>query len=180
MSSATDNPSPLVINSGGASAILGEHQVSQTLEQIIEPPLIPHASHSNRTSMTRADLDEDSRPRQSVSHEPATIPTAHISSAQQTAVNITSSVPHPTFVVQEQPQHLSSAQHSMSNSPAAEIYTSEQHVDTTEPVPQTPLTYVTFLLISGRRRTMAFNPETTIGRLKELVWNSWPGGTVIC
>ncbi|KAL0958230.1 hypothetical protein HGRIS_000388 [Hohenbuehelia grisea] len=41
-------------------------------------------------------------------------------------------------------------------------------------VPQTPQTYVTFLLVSGRRRTMSFDPATTIGRVKELVWNAWP------
>ncbi|KAF9487881.1 hypothetical protein BDN71DRAFT_1342741, partial [Pleurotus eryngii] len=40
--------------------------------------------------------------------------------------------------------------------------------------PQTPQTYLTFLLVSGRRRTMSFDPETTIGRVKELVWNAWP------
>ncbi|KAF4563931.1 hypothetical protein EYR36_003176 [Pleurotus pulmonarius] len=44
------------------------------------------------------------------------------------------------------------------------------------PVPQTPQTYLTFLLVSGRRRTMSFDPETTIGRVKELVWNAWPSG----
>ncbi|KAF8485683.1 hypothetical protein JB92DRAFT_3131086 [Gautieria morchelliformis] len=33
---------------------------------------------------------------------------------------------------------------------------------------------ITFLLISGRRRTMSFASSTTIGRVKELVWNSWP------
>ena len=33
---------------------------------------------------------------------------------------------------------------------------------------------LTFLLISGRRRTMAFASSTTVGRVKELVWNSWP------
>ncbi|TFK33983.1 ubiquitin-related domain-containing protein [Crucibulum laeve] len=45
---------------------------------------------------------------------------------------------------------------------------------TQPPVPQTPQTYLTFLLISGKRRTMSFEPETTIGRVKELVWNGWP------
>lgn len=44
------------------------------------------------------------------------------------------------------------------------------------PVPQTPQTYLTFLLVSGRRRTMSFDPETTIGRVKEFVWNAWPSG----
>jgi hypothetical protein len=43
-----------------------------------------------------------------------------------------------------------------------------------EPVPQTPQTYLTFLLISGKRRTMSFEPSTTVCRVKELVWNSWP------
>lgn len=32
---------------------------------------------------------------------------------------------------------------------------------------------LTFLLISGRRRTMSFAASITIGRVKELVWNSW-------
>ena len=46
-------------------------------------------------------------------------------------------------------------------------------------VPQVPQTLVQFLLVSGRRRSMAFDPETTVGRVKELVWNSWPNGTLI-
>jgi len=45
-----------------------------------------------------------------------------------------------------------------------------------EPVPQTPQTLLTFLLVSGRRRTMSFEPDTTVGRVKELVWNAWPSG----
>ncbi|KDQ60392.1 hypothetical protein JAAARDRAFT_605042 [Jaapia argillacea MUCL 33604] len=45
----------------------------------------------------------------------------------------------------------------------------------TEPeVPQTPRTSVTFLLVTGRRRTMSFEPDTTVGRVKELIWNTWP------
>ncbi|KAG5647703.1 hypothetical protein DXG03_008426 [Asterophora parasitica] len=39
---------------------------------------------------------------------------------------------------------------------------------------QTPQVFITFLVISGRRKTMSFEPETTLGRLKELVWNAWP------
>jgi hypothetical protein len=45
------------------------------------------------------------------------------------------------------------------------------------PIPQVPQTMVQFLLVSGRRRSMAFEPETTVGRVKELVWNTWPNGT---
>lgn len=44
--------------------------------------------------------------------------------------------------------------------------------------PQVPQTLVQFLLVSGRRRSMAFDPETTVGRVKELVWNTWPNGTL--
>lgn len=43
-----------------------------------------------------------------------------------------------------------------------------------EAIPQTPQVSLTFLLVSGRRRTMTFEPETTVGRVKELVWNAWP------
>lgn len=43
-------------------------------------------------------------------------------------------------------------------------------------VPQTPQVFLTFLLVSGRRRTMSFDPAITIGRVKELVWNAWPAG----
>jgi hypothetical protein len=46
----------------------------------------------------------------------------------------------------------------------------------TEVVPQMPQTSLTFLLVSGRRRTMSFDPDTTVGRVKELVWNAWPSG----
>ncbi|KAH7919707.1 hypothetical protein BV22DRAFT_847681 [Leucogyrophana mollusca] len=42
-------------------------------------------------------------------------------------------------------------------------------------VPQTPQVSLTFLLVSGRRRTMSFEPQITVGRVKELVWNAWPG-----
>jgi hypothetical protein len=43
-------------------------------------------------------------------------------------------------------------------------------------VPQTPQVVLTFLLQSGKRRTMSFDYETTVGRVKELVWNGWPTG----
>ncbi|KAK7457876.1 hypothetical protein VKT23_010220 [Stygiomarasmius scandens] len=37
--------------------------------------------------------------------------------------------------------------------------------------PKIPLT---FLLITGARRSMSFDPETTVGRVKELIWGGWP------
>jgi hypothetical protein len=39
-----------------------------------------------------------------------------------------------------------------------------------------PMATLTFLLMSTRRKTMSFPPETAIGRVKELVWNAWPTG----
>ncbi len=44
-------------------------------------------------------------------------------------------------------------------------------------IPHTPQISLTFLLVSGRRRTMNFDPAYTVGRVKELVWNTWPGGS---
>ncbi|KAF9220842.1 hypothetical protein BS17DRAFT_713254 [Gyrodon lividus] len=47
--------------------------------------------------------------------------------------------------------------------------------DSAEPqIPQTPQVSLTFLLVSGRRKTQSFDPQTTVGRVKELVWNAWP------
>lgn len=43
-------------------------------------------------------------------------------------------------------------------------------------VPDMPQVSLTFLLVSGRRRTMSFDQEMTVGRVKELVWNAWPNG----
>ncbi|KAJ7708514.1 hypothetical protein B0H16DRAFT_662080 [Mycena metata] len=57
----------------------------------------------------------------------------------------------------------------------AEVLEPEQPQEEAPPaIPQTPQTSLTFLLVSGRRRTMAFDPDTTVGRVKELVWNAWP------
>ncbi|ESK86705.1 ubiquitin-like protein 3-like [Moniliophthora roreri MCA 2997] len=53
--------------------------------------------------------------------------------------------------------------------------TDEQAQNTSPtPIPQTPQVSLCFLLISGKRRVMSFDPETTVGRVKELVWNAWP------
>lgn len=50
------------------------------------------------------------------------------------------------------------------------------NVEQIQAIPQTPIVSISFLLISGKRRVMTFEPETTVGRVKELVWNSWPTG----
>lgn len=58
--------------------------------------------------------------------------------------------------------------------PASEPKVGSEGGESPPEVLQTPQAYVTFLVISGRRRTMPFDPETTVGRVKELVWNAWP------
>lgn len=50
----------------------------------------------------------------------------------------------------------------------------QQNTTSPTPIPQTPQVSLCFLLISGKRRVMSFDPETTVGRVKELVWNAWP------
>jgi len=52
----------------------------------------------------------------------------------------------------------------------------EEHVPLEPEVPQTPQVSLTFLLVSGKRRMMSFDPDITVGRAKELVWNAWPHG----
>ncbi|KIK70036.1 hypothetical protein GYMLUDRAFT_537637 [Collybiopsis luxurians FD-317 M1] len=42
--------------------------------------------------------------------------------------------------------------------------------------PPTPVVSICFLLISGKRKVMTFEPETTVGRVKELLFHSWPTG----
>ena len=61
-------------------------------------------------------------------------------------------------------------------SPSGISPSSLPHQSQPSAVPQTPQTFITFLLVTGRRRTMSFEPENTIGRVKELVWNTWPEG----
>ncbi|KAG8980637.1 hypothetical protein FRB90_007581, partial [Tulasnella sp. 427] len=59
----------------------------------------------------------------------------------------------------------------------AEGPTAEPVVDAAEPtpVPATPKVSITLLLVSGRRRTVEFEKQTTVGELKEIVWSTWPG-----
>lgn len=54
-----------------------------------------------------------------------------------------------------------------------EVQPSTQDPEIEPPIPQVSLT---FLLVSGKRKTMSFDHETTIGRVRELAWNGWPNG----
>ncbi|KAH7882497.1 hypothetical protein F5I97DRAFT_1910854 [Phlebopus sp. FC_14] len=48
------------------------------------------------------------------------------------------------------------------------------HESAEPPIPQISQVSLTFLLVSGQRKSQSFDPETTVGRVKELVWNAWP------
>jgi len=59
----------------------------------------------------------------------------------------------------------------------------QQEADTTfvgsgsDPKPSAsaaPKVCINLLLVSGRRRTLDFDPKTTVGQLKEVVWSTWP------
>ena len=45
--------------------------------------------------------------------------------------------------------------------------------DTPSPNSSDPQITLTFLLISGQRRTLSFPEETTVARVKEILWNTW-------
>ena len=140
----------------------------------LDPPLAPFAGssagqdavpHSSRSSFTRIDHDDDQLREQPLpSHDPiippTLLPVQH--DTTNTQVDELEQSP-PVAPVLPQEQELKPAQ--------------LEPTTMKEPVPQTPQTHLTFLLISGKRRTMSFEPETTIGRVKELAWNSWPAGT---
>ncbi|OCF45775.1 hypothetical protein I317_00263 [Kwoniella heveanensis CBS 569] len=40
--------------------------------------------------------------------------------------------------------------------------------------PPVPKVHIKALIISGQSRMLSFEPELTVGRMKELIWNSWP------
>ncbi|WVQ98242.1 hypothetical protein IAU59_005365 [Kwoniella sp. CBS 9459] len=40
--------------------------------------------------------------------------------------------------------------------------------------PPVPKVHIKALIISGQSRALSFEPELTVGRMKELIWNSWP------
>lgn len=37
-------------------------------------------------------------------------------------------------------------------------------------------TYLKVLIISGESHVFSFDPDMTVGRAKELIWNMWPSG----
>ncbi|KAG8216630.1 hypothetical protein J3R82DRAFT_6825 [Butyriboletus roseoflavus] len=120
----------------------------------------PYISASARTSYTRVDVDSSPAP---VYPPLPPLPTAF---AVQDVPGL-SAAAGPTI--------FSATTTITTTTPTPDAPTNgAQTLSTEPPIPQTPQVSLTFLLVSGLRKTQSFDPETTIGRVKELVWNAWP------
>jgi hypothetical protein len=124
---------------------------------------------STRTSVTRVEHDDEARSRPSITND--LVATLAGTTTHETANTASHSSP-----VHEEERTISSQSTPEPESSQGEAVVNQQAGEAAEAVPQTPQIYVTFLLISGKRRTLAFEPSTTIARVKELAWNSWPAG----
>lgn len=157
----------------------------------LEPPLRPYASEgtsspSARTSFTRVDVlgeeeAEAAPPVMSQDHPNPPSASPPVGSSGQSAES--QGPPPPPPEVQQDPiiTETESVVPMASTSVPTGVdgpssSSSSQKLSEQPQVPQTPQAFLTFLLVSGKRRTMSFEPETTIGRVKELIWNAWPSG----
>ena len=163
----TDPSSTTQISYGESSSGGPPSQVA-----ILGPPtlsFLPSPSNlvrpsTGRTSITQVEYGDDNE--QMLAPEPTS----------QDIASSTRNVPHQTS---ELILNLSQDHHQLQQSVVQHLSTpssTTQLQTMSQTVPQMPQTYLTFLLISGRRRTMCFEPESPIGRVKELAWNSWPTG----
>lgn len=116
----------------------------------------PYMSASARTSYTRVDVD--SLP------SPAYPPLPPLPAAFQTA----------PVAVSDDADAVSQPAGTAPFPPVEGSTNGAQPHSGEETIPQTPQVSLTFLLVSGQRKTQTFEPETTVGRVKELVWNVWP------
>jgi hypothetical protein len=39
-----------------------------------------------------------------------------------------------------------------------------------------PMVSLTILVLSGDRKKFTFHPDTTVGRVKEMIWSTWDAG----
>ena len=133
---------------------------------VLDPPtfsFMPTPSNlrpsTGRTSITQVELGDDDEQL--------------LAPAERTSQDVASSTSNLAHEASELISDVSQDQPQSVQQPS----TSSTQPQTVSPtVPQMPQIYLTFLLISGRRRTMSFEPESPIGRVKELAWNSWPTG----
>jgi hypothetical protein len=156
---ADTDPSPLT------TQIIHEGTSGDQPVQVLDPPTFPFIPNvarpsTGRTSVTQVDFGDDGQPTSLLT---SVLTPLDITS---TTSNVTPQAPEPISTLSQDQQQ------SVQKPPTS----STQPQVMSETVPQTPQTYLTFLLISGRRRTMSFEPESPISRVKELAWNAWPTG----
>lgn len=70
------------------------------------------------------------------------------------------------------PDPMTSISHAPSNTSTTLPPAPSHSIPSSDPVD--PQITLTFLLLSGRRRTLTFPENTTVSRVKEIVWSSWP------
>lgn len=75
------------------------------------------------------------------------------------------------------------------NTPTREILTAEPSIQDEEGGPTSaqeppreearaePMVSLTILVLSGDRKKFTFHPDTTAGRVKEMIWSTWDAGT---
>lgn len=143
------------------------HLEAPTANFAIAPTSQDLAAPSSRSSLTRVGHDDEQQATQAASHGPVNplipLPTPQPATTTNPSNNQTLSV----LIIPAEDQR---------DTKETPETTALPELSMNDPVPQMPQTYLTFLLISGKRRTMSFEPDTSIGRVKELAWNSWPAG----
>jgi len=157
-------------NGTGTAASAGTEPVPLSTHVAGELPSNVNPS-STRTSVTRVENEEEARPRHSITNDLVATLTGTTTLAQGVTPNPTL---QPSPVHEE--ERAASSQPTPESSDTKPLVAQQAGEPTEGTVPLTPQTYVTFLVISGKRRTLAFEPSTTIGRVKELAWNSWSEG----
>lgn len=153
-----------------ATQIIHEETSDDQSAQVLDPPILPFIPtpsnvarpSTGRTSVTQVDHGDDEQP---------VLLLAQVPTSQDIASSTSNDDIH-----HQPPELISTLSQDQQQSVQQPPVPSVQSQAVLESVPQTPQTYLTFLLISGRRRTMSFEPESPISRVKELAWNSWPTG----
>lgn len=112
-----------------------------------------------------------------VSNTPATMPILHPLPPPSVTSSVTIAAP-PTSPPSQTQIPASQSQPAQDITPT-DANSNTQNSSTTSPAP-TPTVHadpqitLSFLHISGRRRTLSFPADTTVARVKEVVWNTWP------
>ncbi|KAL1746613.1 ubiquitin-related domain-containing protein [Schizophyllum fasciatum] len=82
--------------------------------------------------------------------------------------------PPPDEVVDDDDAHTQDGEHAHAHDDKAGSMTKLPADEDGGPPPSAPQAILTFLTVTARRKTLSFDPETTVGKVKELVWDQWP------